>query len=179
MSYSATGTVSTSNSTALPLSANASWAGSWVDVSDYPSLVVTCKTDVAGTLYIYFSPDATNVDSSLTFTVDAATNEVHRVSITRKYCKIAFTNGSSDQTYMRLQTLFGSQFTLTSSLNSTIQNDADTILSRSILTGVQNSGSYQNVPVNQFGMIKTVISEPRLPFGSIHTNVSAGRRVWA
>lgn len=123
--------VSTLNSTTTALNAGLTFTGTSEDVSDYDSVVVAAKTDLDGTLYIEFSPDGTNWDSSLAFTNYANANEVHRLTVTRQYCRIRFTNTTaSNQTYFRLQTLFGSQQVLTSALNSQIQSDQDTVAVR-------------------------------------------------
>ncbi len=127
------GTTLSENSSTAALNAAATFTGTGVDVSGYASVVVAVKTDQAGTLYIEFSPDGTNWDSSLSFAVSAGTNEVHRLSVTRKYCRVRFTNTSaSNQTYFRLSTFAGSQILLTSALNSTIQDDADTLVVRTL-----------------------------------------------
>lgn len=123
--------ISTLNSTTTLLNTGVTFTGIGEDVSIYNSVVVAAKTDQDGTLYIEFSPDNINWDSSLVFTNYASSNEVHRITVTRKYCRIKFTNTSaSNQTYLRLQTLFGSQQVLTSALNSQIQTDQDTIAVR-------------------------------------------------
>jgi hypothetical protein len=124
---------STLNSTSTLLNTGATFTGTSEDVSKYNSLVLAVKTDQDGSLFIDFSSDGTNFDSILTFNVVASVNEVHRITITRKYCRIRFTNTSaSNQTYLRLQTTFGNQTQLTSSLNSTIQNDADALTVRNV-----------------------------------------------
>jgi hypothetical protein len=124
---------STLNSTSTLLNAGATFTGTAEDVSKYNSVILAAKTDQDGSLFIDFSNDGTNFDSTLTFTVTSSVNEVHRLTITRKYCRVRFTNTSaSNQTYLRLQTTFGSQTQLTSSLNSTIQNDADALTVRTI-----------------------------------------------
>jgi hypothetical protein len=127
MAYLTTrGTVDSGNSSTATLNAAATFTGTGKDVSQFPAVTVAVKTDYAGTLYIEFSPDNTNWDSSLSYLVAADTNEVHRVTVTRKYMRVRFTNTSaSNQTYFRLQTTLGQQTNLTSSLNSTIQADAD------------------------------------------------------
>lgn len=128
-----TGSVLSGNSSTSALNAAATFTGTGVDVSAYASVVVAVKTDQAGTLYVEFSPDNTNWDSSLSFSVAAASSEVHRLSVTRKYCRVRFTNTSaSNQTYFRLSTIAGSQNLITSALNSTIQDDADTLVVRQL-----------------------------------------------
>lgn len=152
-----------------PINSSDTYTSSTFDVYVYPSVVVACKTDQAGTLYMEFSPDGTNWDSSLSFTVSAGINEVHRLSVTRRYFRIRFTNTSaSNQTYLRLQSLGGTQNLLTSTLNGTIQSDADAIITRSVLVGQTDGGVYVNVPVTAEGHIEAAVHSPRLPFGSIN-----------
>lgn len=122
---------STLNSTTTPLNSAATFTGTAEDVSAFNSLVFSCKTDQAGELYAEFSNDGTNYDSILTFELYANTNEVHRLTISKKYFRIRITNTSaSNQTYLRLQTLYGSHSSLTSALNSVIYDDADAQLVR-------------------------------------------------
>lgn len=163
------GVVSLDNSTTASLASNASWTGSFEDVSYFSSMLVACKTDQSGSLTIEFSPDSENIDSSLSYSVAAGTNEIHRLSVTRKWARVKYLNTSPiSQSYFRLQTLLGQQSLLTSNLNSSIQTDADAVITRGILTGKTDGGTYLNVPVTQEGHLEVAIHGPRLPFGSIH-----------
>lgn len=143
---SVVGTTISGNSSTTALNAAATYTGTSVDVSQYASVVVAVKTDQAGTLYIEFSPDGTNWDSSLSFSVAASTNEVHRLTVTRKYFRVRFTNTSaSNQTYFRLQSMAGAQPALTSALNSVIQADADAATVRPLDFNLMTAeGLYQN-----------------------------------
>src|SRR5574343_246628 len=140
------GVVLSGNSSTSALNAAATYTGTFIDVSPFASVVVAVKTDQAGSLFIDFSPDGTNVDSTLTFTVAAATNEVHRVTVTRKYFRVRFTNTSaSNQTYMRLQSMAGSYQALTSALNAVVQSDQDTLVVRPLDFNLMTAeGLYQN-----------------------------------
>ena len=133
-------------STATALNAGNTFTSAAEDVVTHASLVVACKTDQDGALYIDFSTDGTNWDSSLSFKVVATVNEVHRLSVTRQYARVRFTNTSaSNQTYLRLQTLVGNQQPLSSPLNSQIQSDADTIVVRPTdFNLLVTEGLYQN-----------------------------------
>lgn len=123
--------VLTESSTTTALNNGQTFTGTFVDVSAYSSMVVACLTDQSGVLYVDYSPDGTNTDSTLSFTVAANTNEVHRITNTRQYMRVRFTNNSgANQTFLRLQTMIGAQQSLTSALNSTVQRDADTLLVR-------------------------------------------------
>jgi hypothetical protein len=120
------------NSTTAPLAASATFTGKWESAQDHDDVVVSVKTDQDGTLYVDFSPDKTNVDSTLTYSVSAGTNEVHRLLMSKKFFRVRFTNtGSSTQTYLRLQT-FRAEIggLLSSPLNSVLQSDADAIVVR-------------------------------------------------
>lgn len=162
--------VSVSNSSSVPLSASATFIGISEEAINYESVVVACKTDQVGNLYIDFSPDGSNWDSSLSFSVAASTNEVHRVTVTRRYFRVRFINTSvNTQSYFRLQTTLGNFKTLTSSLNSNLQNDADGLVTRSVITGETDGGIYKNVPISNEGHLEVEVHGPRLPFNSIHT----------
>lgn len=123
--------VSQANSTETILEPGATFTGKAENVSMHDALIFSCKTDQNGTLLAQFSTDGTNWDSSLTFEIYANTNEVHRLTISKKYFRVVLTNDSAvSQTYLRLQVIFGDYNALTSSLNSTIYDDADAILVR-------------------------------------------------
>ena len=140
------GEVDTLNSSTAALLSGQTFTGTGVDVSNFASVVVAVKTDQAGALYIDFSPDNTNWDSSLSFNVASGLNEIHRITVTRKFYRVRFLNSSAgDQTYFRLQSLLGQQQTLTSALNSQIQSDADTTVVRPLDFNLMVSENlYQN-----------------------------------
>lgn len=142
------GDISENNSTVRPLGAGATFIGIAEDTLGFGSTIVACKTDQDGTLYVDFSTDATNWDSVLTYNVSAGVNEVHRITNTRRWVRVRFTNGSTPQTYIRLQTTLKDAVALTSSLNSPIQQDADTLVVRPLDFNLMvGEGLYQNVGV--------------------------------
>lgn len=124
--------VSTLNSTADLLTDTSVFTGTGEDVSQYNSVVVSVKTDQNGTFSVQFSNDNTNWDSTLTRYY--RTNQIeapHRFTITRKYCRVVFTNDSgSDQTYLRLQTTFGEKAELNAPGDSTLAQDFDATVVR-------------------------------------------------
>ena len=125
------GIVSVPNSTSTPLGSLGTFTGSWVDVSAFASFVVSAYSDLVGVLKVQFSVDQTNIDSTLSFQVAINTNEVHRITVTRQYARVVFENTTaSAQTVLRVQALLGSQTALTSSLNSVVQQDADSSIVR-------------------------------------------------
>lgn len=121
-----------SNATTTPLNAGDSWTGPWVDVSQYRSLTVAVKTDQDGTFAVQYSPDATNVDSTLTRYYRTGQIEAPHVFVNaRKWARVTFTNTSaSNQTYLRLQTMLGQSAQLNAPLDSTVAQDFDAIAVR-------------------------------------------------
>ena len=128
----ANSTVSERNSTNIPLTAGAVFTGEWEDVTRYPSIVTAIKTDQNGTLQIQFSPDGTNIDSTLTQYYHTDHIEApHRYTVTRKYARVLFTNTSvTGQTYLRLQTLFGQQHDLNAPTDSLLAQHFDATVVR-------------------------------------------------
>lgn len=119
------------NSTSTALSAAGVYTGTWQDVSAYDSVVVAVKTDVDGSYQVQFSPDGTNADSTLTRYYKSALPEPpHRFTITRRYVRVVYTNGSSDQSYMRLQTLVGQKTPLNVPLDAVASQDYDATMVR-------------------------------------------------
>lgn len=127
-----TGIVSDGNSTTTLLTSGSTFTGEWEDVSLYQSVIVAVKTDQEATYTIQFSPDGVNQDSTLTRYY--RTNQIeppHRFTVTRKYARIVFTNTSaSDQTFIRLQTIYGAQTDLNAPMDSTLAQDFDAVVVR-------------------------------------------------
>ncbi len=119
------------NSSTDVLSAGATFTGDG-EINDAADVMVTVKTDQNGTLYMEFSPDGTNWDSSLSFNYDTARiNPPHILVKGVRYYRTRFTNTSaSAQTYFRLQTEFGSFEKLTAALNGTLAENYDALVTR-------------------------------------------------
>lgn len=124
--------VSTNNSSTTLLTNGSTFTGTWEDVADYDSLTLAIATDQDGIYYVEFSPDGTNADSSLTrYYRTSQINAPHRFTVTRRYARIRFTNNSgSDQTYLRLQTIFGDKQPLNVPIDGTVSQDYDATVVR-------------------------------------------------
>jgi len=118
------------NSTVIPLGADETFTGAGVR-NAHTDVLVTLKTDASGTLYIEFSIDNTNWDTSIPFAVTGGVGEFHSVVKGPRYCRIRYVNGSSAQTYFRLSTMYGSFRQPNLSLNRALPADADAIAVRS------------------------------------------------
>lgn len=97
------------NSSTTPLTAGSTFTGT-ADLNDSSSVLVFVYTDQDGTLYAEFSTDGTNWDESDEYKFRVG--DVHPPHIFEKgarYFRVRFTNtSSSDQTYFRLSTSYGS-----------------------------------------------------------------------
>lgn len=129
---SATGFISTDNSSSTLLTDTSVFTGTWEDVGAYDSATIAIKTDQNGTFSVQFSPDGVNQDSTLTRYYRTSQIEApHRFTITRQYMRVVFTNDSgSDQTYFRLQTSIGSKSDLNAPCDSTLAQDFDATVTR-------------------------------------------------
>lgn len=122
---------STVNSTTTPLSAPQTFRGVG-ETSPYTHVSVACKTDAACTLYVEFSLDNENWDSSLVFDVEADKPEYHVLQKNNRFVRVRLSNGTSDQTYLRLQTDYGN-FTLGNNpVSAVLTNDADALLTKQL-----------------------------------------------
>jgi len=124
--------ISTLNSTSTLLNAAAVFTGTAEDVSAYDSVIVAVKTDQDGTYSVQFSNDGTNWDSVLTRYYRTSQIEApHRFTIARKYVRVVFTNTSaSNQTYLRLQTMYGQKTALNAPTDAVLAQDYDAIVTR-------------------------------------------------
>lgn len=99
--------ISDHNSTTIPLDAGETYTGSRENVEYYSSISVTIKSNApsaAGGVQVQFSQDGTNWDIVIS---DNYLNEGGAFSkhycVKSKYFRLRYVNGSSDQTYFRLQ----------------------------------------------------------------------------
>lgn len=123
--------VSSDNSTTTALNDGQSFTGTWENIDGIPSLIVSCKTDADCDMYVDFSPDGTNADSTLSYEVSANTPEIHRLVAGRRYFRVRIENNSgSNQSFLRLQVMKGSYEPLASPDNLSLGLDADAITVR-------------------------------------------------
>jgi len=94
------------NATTTPLSANSVFTGSFEDISTYNSVNVIANTDQNGTLVVQFGLQAAQSDRILTYAVSGGTPLQISLTIYDRYMRLIYTNGTTNQTLMQMQTLF-------------------------------------------------------------------------
>lgn len=146
--------ISTQNSTSTPMVDGAVFTGIG-ELNDYADVIVAVKTDAPGTLSMQFSHDGTNWDSQLNFNVRADFYEIHELAKGSRYYRSVFTDDSDSTTatYLRLQTEFGDYEKLTSVLSGTINDDQDTLVTRTLPAFFDIArGKVQGIrTINKFG----------------------------
>ena len=113
------------------LSAAGTFTGSG-ELNDYPDVMASCYSDVAGTLYFDFSVDKVNWRTFPTngFTVSAGIHEFHVAVKGPRWFRVRYVNGAADQTVFQLFTYFGEFDKPNAPLNQPLGLDADAILVR-------------------------------------------------
>lgn len=109
MSYipTVTGIIDTNNSTTSTLLANATFTGTSSQVVLYSQITVNVSSNVSSALNglsLQFSSDGVNWDSQVNYTF-APNNTVRTTPVLAKFFRIVYTNGTTNQTSFRLQTL--------------------------------------------------------------------------
>ena len=120
------------NSSVTPLSNGEIFVGLKEEFA-VTSVMVTIATDQNGVMYVEFSPDGVNWDTSLSFQYNTSRiNPPHILEVGGRYTRVRFENNSgSDQTYLRLYTYFSdSMAKLTSPINGLVAENYDATLVR-------------------------------------------------
>lgn len=121
------------NTTEITLGSGAVYTGTWELVEGFVSVLTACLSSSDGVLQMQFSNDGVGTyDSTLSYQVFANVNEVHRLTITRKYFRSVFTNSSTAQSSFQLITTIGNHTALSAPLNLALQQDADAVVVRTV-----------------------------------------------
>lgn len=124
--------VSTLNSTNSPLSGGATFTGTFERAPASMALVQTFS-DVAGTLFLDFSTDGVNADSTFPVNGDVAaanTPLVEPAAVGGRYFRVRYVNGASAQTTFRLETTYSDFTNFYSPLNNPYGLQSPAILAR-------------------------------------------------
>ena len=115
------GESSDTNISSTALNAGQTFTGIF-ELNTYPDAMVTFETDQKGIVYFDFSPNGVNIDSTISVNYDPSLINPPQILVKgNRYFRVRFYNNSSfNQTYLRLNTYFGSFEKLTSDLNSIV-----------------------------------------------------------
>lgn len=103
------GVVSTANSTAVNLGAGVAFTGTFEEVTEHATVMVSVFASHASAtdgLSVQFSSDGVNADLLDTFTIPAATGKTFSFGVLAKFYRLVYTNGATLTTSLRIQTLF-------------------------------------------------------------------------
>ena len=125
-------TYNTKNSTDTPLLNGEIFVGLSQETGDKATISSSVLTDQDGVLYIEQSSDGSNWDLSQSFNVLATVQQSEITVPTYRYARVRFENNSgSDQTYIRLQTIFSKDRTeldLSALATESTLTDCETLL---------------------------------------------------
>lgn len=102
------GLVSTANSTSANLAGAAVFTGTWEDVSEYSTVMLSVFASHASAtdgLSVQFSSNGTDADLTDVFTAPAATGKIYSFGVMAKFYRIVYTNGATLTTSLRIQSL--------------------------------------------------------------------------
>lgn len=158
------GHVSTANSTTTPLAGGAVFTGTAEDVTNFGviQIMVTSSHDSATDgLAIEFSVDGTNWDSIDSYTIPANTPKVYSFQPCAKYYRIVYTNGSTLQTFFRLQTTIKPYYVKPSShrIDDVIDSQDDAELVKAVLTAQTPGGTFVPIDSTASGNLKMSVQE--------------------
>lgn len=169
---------STKNSSSDPLDVGATFTGV-AELNDFPEMLVQVATDQDGLLTIELSDDGTNWDTVLRYNyVVGNINPAHRIVKGIRYARTTFQNTSGiAQTELRLHCSFGSINPLTSSVNSTISQNFDALVTRPLdFNMMASKGLYEgHRPIRKDGLVSitTAGSVSETAFAPIWLNGSS------
>ncbi len=158
------GKVSTVNSSNTPLLANQQFEGVSEDVLDYAMIFVTVYSDVASAtdgLHVRDSSDGITWRTGDTFTIPAGTEKTFSVQPNKKYFRLHYTNGTSNQTIFDLQTIFKKTYCKPSShrIQDNLIDEDDAELVKSVIAGKKANGQYTNFGATNGGNFKVSLEE--------------------
>ncbi len=158
------GKVCPNNTTQTPLAADAVFNGTSGETLDYALIFVSVFSDVASAtngLKYFTSSDNVTFYAEDSFTIPANTNKTFSFQPNRRYFKVQYTNGGTDQTTFDLQTIFKKTNSKASShkISDSIVTEDDAELVKAVLTGKNPAGNFVNFEATTSGNFKCSLEE--------------------
>jgi len=152
------------NTSSTPLLADVVFTGVWQDTLNYNNVIIGIKTDedsAADGLEVQWSTDGITKDDDDVFTIMGNKGKVFTFCPARRYLRLVYTNGSLDQTFFSLQTIFKKGGIKPSShrIQDSIVAEDDAELVKAVLTGENPSGTFVNFQSTTAGNFKISLEE--------------------
>jgi len=124
------------------------------------------------------------------FTLDAGANKIWTFGPHTRYFRVKFTNGASAQSTFGISTLIKTAYQKASShrVTETISNQDDAELVKAVITGEDDTGTFQNVRTDSRGNLFTTVAKVITPvheydgFNNDTTKISytvpTGKKLW-
>lgn len=156
--------ISTLNSSTTPLAGGATFTGVAEDLTNYSDVLVAVKASHASAadgLKIQFSIDGTNWDVEDAYTIPAGVGKTFSAQICGKYFRIVYTNGSTLQTYFRLQVIAKANYSKPSShrIADIVSAQDDAELVKSQIIAQKPNGDMVNINSTTGGNLKISLEE--------------------
>jgi hypothetical protein len=144
------GKVCSCNTTATPLLADATFTGTASETLDYALVFVNAHSNVASAtngLVVQVSSDSSTWYDAESFTIPADTDKTFSFQPSRRYFRVKYTNGGTDQTTFDMEVIFKKTNSKASShkISDVISPEDDAELQKSVLTALSDSGSFTNI----------------------------------
>jgi len=171
------GKVDTNNSTKVLLGANQTFTGIASNTLDYAIIFVTVYANVASAtdgLKIQFSSDGIIWHDGDVYTINANTmDETFSINPYRKFYRIVYVNGASNQTNFDLECILKKMNSKPSShrIQDSIGNDDDGELVKSVLSGENSAapGTFLNIKSTTGGNLRVTVDQVEPTTNSIKT----------
>jgi len=160
-------TISAANSTSTLLTSGETFTGAWEEVTDFNVVRSAVLTDNStdGILYFDVSMDGGVEFISIPRAIsDTTFNFPHKIAVIESYIRIRYVNGTTAQTgFLNIQTTYAVDDTLDLSyrLDDSLDDANETTLTRSVLVGRDNDGTYRNVPVDEEGQLAVNVHDQK------------------
>jgi len=152
--------ISVHNSTSAPLAADGVFTGTWEDISRCSSVVVTSLSDRASApsgLQFHLGIVSRQADVTRSYTTSESTAHSYNLPLTGfRYLRVSYRNAQTAQTTLSLQVRWSvAQVSTTVTGTDRVDDALPALLTRSMVVGKQGIGTYREVPVDEYGMLRT------------------------
>ena len=170
------GQISSNNSTSTPLISAATFTGESDDVSGYKAIGVYIHSDVAGQICFQFSSDGVNWDRIDSIDIPANTGgdaKFFQLAIVAEYFRVCYTNGATNQSEFRLQTILHPVATIPDQqrIADVIDDDTFVTVGKQVIVGNTIDMGYTDIQATRQGRLK--ISQVEVDEGNTWISVNS------